>query len=279
MTVVTLSRTNPTAGGFRPAPTGSFGWASVRLAAAVLITAILMITSAGATTTNIAVAANFIGPANALAERFAAATGHTTTFSFGSTGHLYAQITQAAPYDAFLAADAARPKRAVVEGFADPDSRFTYAVGRLALWSPNPKRVVDERTLGTTLRGTIAIANPVTAPYGAAALQVMTALGVRDALADRIVHGNSVTQVHQFVATGNVELGFLALAQVVAIDNGSWWTVPQTLHTPIHQQAVLLKRGADNPATVAFLDFLRQPETAAMIEGFGYGAGDTVAAK
>lgn len=219
----------------------------------------------------VAVAANFTGPAREIAAAFEAATAHAATLSFGSTGQLYTQIDQGAPFDVYLAADRARPRRAVEAGLAVADSLFTYAAGRLVLVSRDDKLVQGARTLARGGFNRIAIANPATAPYGAAAVEVMQALGVHDTLAPRIVRGTNVAQAYQFVATGNAELGFVALSQVAGQDAGSRWIVPQTMHAPIAQAAVLLKRGAGNPAARAFLAFLKRPRARAVTAKYGYG--------
>ncbi len=220
----------------------------------------------------VAVAANFTAPARTIGEQFAKATGHAVVFSFGATGQLYAQISQGAPFDVFLAADAARPARAIEEGLAVPGPRFTYATGRLVLYSADPARVRGAETLRGDFRR-LAIANPATAPYGAAALETIDSLGVRAQVEGKIVQGANIAQTYQFVATGNADLGFVALTQVIDRPGGAHWLVPETLHRPIAQDAVLLSHGDDNPAARAFLDYLRGPQARATIEKFGYGAG------
>jgi molybdate transport system substrate-binding protein len=226
---------------------------------------------AQAAETNVAVAANFTDAANEIAEVFKEKTGHEAILSFGSTGQLYTQITQEAPFEVFLAADDERPRKAVGEGFAVPGSRFTYAIGKLVLWSKDPSLVQGEQTLRSGDFTKIAIANPVGAPYGAAAVQAMRALGIYDQLETKIVQGNNISQTFQFVETGNAELGFIALAQVARSDEGSRWVVPEDLHDAIRQDAVLLETGADSEAARAFVEFLKGPEAAAIIERFGYG--------
>ena len=221
--------------------------------------------------TNVAVAANFTAPAKAIATAFEEKTGHKAVLSFGATGQFYAQIRQGAPFTVFLAADDETPRKAVEEGLAVGDSRFTYAIGRLVLWSRNPATVTGEDTLRTAAFEKIAIANPALAPYGAAAVQAMKALGVHDALQPRIVQGNTIAQAHQFAATGNAEVGFVALSQVIEAGEGSRWVVPDSLHAPIRQDAVLLKTGAADEAAKAFLAFLKGPEAGAVIARFGYG--------
>ena len=227
--------------------------------------------SVQAAQTNVAVAANFTDAANQIAEAFWEKTGHEAILSFGSTGQLYAQITQGAPFEVFLAADDERPGLTVEEGFAVPGSRFTYAIGTLVLWSKNPNLVQGQATLRGGDFTKIAIANPAGAPYGAAAVQVMRALGIYDRLETRIVQGNNISQTFQFVETGNAELGFIALAQVAGSDQGSRWLVPEDLHDAIRQDAVLLETGADSEAARAFVEFLHGPEAAAIIQRFGYG--------
>ena len=232
---------------------------------------LLVPSAAWAADTQVAVAANFTEPAKAIAAAFTRATGHHALLSFGSSGAFYAQMTHGAPFELFLSADADRPIQAERAGIAVPGSRFTYAIGRLVLFSTRPG-VVDPR--GEVLRrggfGRIAIADPATAPYGLAAVQTMNRLGVAAALRPRIVQGSSITQAYQFVATGAADLGFVALSQVVAVPGGSRWLVPASLHAPIDQQAVLLKTGAGNPAARSFLAFLRGPEATAIIRRFGY---------
>ncbi len=221
----------------------------------------------------IAVAANFTAAANELGTAFTTRTGHHLRFSFGSTGKLFAQIAFGAPFDAFLAADAARPAKAEAEGLAVPGSRFTYAVGRLALMSADPTLVNDRGTvLATGTIDRLALANPRTAPYGAAAVEVLRALGVYDRLRPALVQGDTVAQTLQFVMTGNVGLGFVARAQVVALGDhgGSVWLVPPRLHGPIRQDAVLLSSGADTPAATAFLAFLRSAAAAEIVTAYGY---------
>jgi molybdate transport system substrate-binding protein len=222
----------------------------------------------------VAVAANFVEAAREIAHAFERESGHRVLMSFGSTGQLYAQISQAAPFEVFLAADQERPALAVREGLALPGSRFTYATGRLVLYSPDPQRVSGPDTLRTARFTRLAIANPATAPYGAAALQVLRRLGVYETLAERLVRGNNIAQAYQFVATGNAELGFVAQSQLARVRGGSRWRVPVRLHPPVAQDAVLLANGRDNPAAGAFLAYLRSPEATDIIRTYGYGTGD-----
>lgn len=223
----------------------------------------------------VAVAANFTDVTRQLVPRFEAATGHRVKASFGSTGKLYAQIENGAPFEVFLAADAARPRRLEENGLAVAGSRFTYARGRLLLWSAEPARVdAAGRVLEDGGFQHLAIANPKTAPYGVAAQQVLEGLGLWPRLQRRLVRGDNIAQTFQFVATGNAELGFIAKSQVMALpagERGSSWEVEERLHRPIEQQAVLLTRGKDNGAATAFLDYLRGDTAQKLIEGFGYG--------
>lgn len=226
---------------------------------------------AHAAETQVAVAANFTEPAKEIAAAFRKKTGHVAILSFGSSGAFYTQLSHGAPFEVFLSADADRPRKAEQEGLAAPGSRFTYAIGRLVLYSATPG-LVDAK--GAVLRRGrfthIAIADPVTAPYGAAAVQAMQKLGVYPALASKLVKGSSITQAYQFVATGAAELGFVAVSQVIAVPGGSRWPVPKTLHAPIEQQAVLLKTGAKNPAALAFARFLLSAPAIAIIRRYGY---------
>jgi molybdate transport system substrate-binding protein len=199
---------------------------------------------------HVAVAANFSTVAREIASGFERSTGHHVVFSFGSTGQLYTQISQGAPYEVFLAADQARPERAETEGLAVPGSRFTYAIGRLVLFSPTPDLVNGPEILRTGTFERLAIANPVTAPYGAAAAETLRALGAYHSVSNRLV----------------------ALSQVIDIKDGSRWLVPASLHAPIAQDAVLLKTGAQSSAAQAFLDYLKSADARAVIIRFGYGA-------
>ncbi|MDY8109842.1 molybdate ABC transporter substrate-binding protein [Fulvimarina sp. 2208YS6-2-32] len=221
-------------------------------------------------TTNVAVAANFTDAASEIAAAFANAGDHEAVLSFGATGQLYAQIAQGAPFEVFLAADDERPTRAVEEGYGVPGSVFTYAIGRLVLYSGEAGVVTGPETLEAGTFDRIAIANPDTAPYGVAAVETMRALDVYDALKSRIVQGQNIGQAYQFVETGNAEVGFVALGQVSQAETGSRWIVPRDLYAPIRQDAVLLKTGEANPAAAAFVAFLKGDEAAAIIEKYGY---------
>ena len=248
---------------------------ALRTALAALLAASILATPLRAGETMAAVAANFTEPAKEIATAFTAATGHTVTFSFGPSGQFYTQITQGAPFEVFLSADQARPEKAEAEGFAVPGTRFTYAMGQLVLWSADPALIDGTgAVLGTPELAHVALADPAAAPYGAAAVETMKALGVHDSLAPKLVTGKSISQAHQFVVTGNAPVGFVALSQVIADDKGSRWMVPQDLYTPIRQDAVLLKTGETNEAARAFLDFLKTPEARAIIVRYGYTIED-----
>ncbi len=223
---------------------------------------------------SVAVAANFREAAEEVGAAFEAATGHRVRFSFGSTGQLFVQIAQGAPFDAFLAADRARAATVVRDGHAVAGSRFTYATGRIVLYSIVDNLVTGPQTLAGGAFAKLAIAEPATAPYGAAAVETMRALGVLDGVEDRIVRGTNVAQAHQFVRSGNADLGFIALSQAARHPDGSRWVVPASLHSTIAQDAVLLNRGARNPAARAFLDFLKHPKAEAILRRHSYGVGD-----
>jgi molybdate transport system substrate-binding protein len=219
---------------------------------------------------NIAVAANFTEPAKEIAALFKAKTGHEAVLSFGASGQFYTQIKQDAPFAILLSADDERPKKLVDEGLGVASSRFTYAIGKLVLWSKDADTVKGEETLKTSSFNKLSIANPAAAPYGAAAVETLKALSLYDALQPKIVMGNSIGQAFQFIDSGNAEVGFVALSQLMPNAGGSRWMVPQNLYTEIRQDAVLLKSAEGNEAATAFLGFLKGPEARAVIETFGY---------
>lgn len=230
--------------------------------------------TARADAVQVAVAANFTAPAKLIAADFERDTGHKALLAFGATGKFYAQIRNGAPFEALLAADDDIPARLEREGAAVAGSRFTYASGRLVLWSARPG-FVDAQ--GEVLRQDtfrhLSIANPKLAPYGAAAIEVLSALRLLDPLQARLVQAENIGQAYQFVATGNAELGFVALAQVVKdgrIATGSAWIVPARLHRPMRQDAVLLEKGKGKPAAVAWLTYLQGAKARALIKSFGY---------
>jgi len=226
--------------------------------------------AAKAAQTNVAVAANFTEAAKEIAAAFRQKTGHEAVLSFGASGQFYTQITQGAPFQVFLSADDSRPKKLVEDGRAVPGSRFTYAIGKLVLWSKSPGVVNGEETLKAASFAKLSICNPAAAPYGAAAVEAMKALKLYEALQPKLVEGATITQAYQFVETGNAEVGFVALSQLTGSDAGSRWVVPQDLYNPIRQDAVLLKNGAGNDAASAFIGFLHGPEARAIIEKYGY---------
>jgi molybdate transport system substrate-binding protein len=229
---------------------------------------------AHAATVNVAVAANFTAPMREIAAAFEKDTGHQAKLAFGSTGKFYTQIRNGAPFDALLAADDETPARLEQDGLAAPGARFTYATGSLALWSARPG-VVDAQ--GDVLRAggfnKLALANPRLAPYGRAAVEVLTSLGLLDTLSPKFVQGENIAQTWQFVGTGNAELGFVALSQVMQdgkIVKGSAWRVPARLHAPIRQDAVLLATGKGNAAAEALMKYLKGAKARAIIQAYGY---------
>lgn len=235
----------------------------------------LVISGAGlADETQVAVAANFAEPIKAIAAVLKKTSGHKLKITLGATGKLYAQIKNGAPFDLLLAANSAVPAALEQEGLTKPGNRFTYATGKLVLWSAEAARV-DGR--GDVLKSgsfrKVAYANPKTAPYGQAAVQVMTKMGLTQALTPKLVQGESIGQAYSFVATGNAELGFVAMSQVLEggkLKSGSLWVIPQTLYSPIRQDAVLLQRGVNNPAAQALMKLLQSPNVKDLIRSYGY---------
>lgn len=222
----------------------------------------------------LAVAANFSSTAWALVPQFEADTGHTVTISSGSTGRLYAQILNGAPFDVFMAADAERPALLEADPVGVPGTRFTYARGILVLWSPQPGLLSSPGDyLKTAPFSRLAIASPGIAPYGLAARQALEHLGLWATLQAKLVRGDSVTQAFRFVASGSAQAGFVALSQALAWAGpaASLWQVPREWYRPIEQQAILLRRGAANEAARAWLDFLRSEHARAVIRARGYG--------
>lgn len=242
----------------------------VTLTVGALLTAGL---PARAAEVHVAVAGNFAEPAREIAEAFATSSGHRAVLSFGASGQFQAQISQGAPFDVLLSADAERPQKAERDGLGVAGTRFTYALGRLVLFSRTAGLVDDQgRILQEGKFRKIAIADPVAAPYGAAAVQTLQKQGVLEALKAKLVTGQSITQAYQFVATGAAELGFVALSQVITETAGSRWLVPREYHAAIEQQAILLKRGENSDAAKAFLAFLKGSQTLAIIKKYGYEA-------
>jgi molybdate transport system substrate-binding protein len=222
----------------------------------------------------VAVAANFAVPMQQIAAGFEKETGHKALLSTGATGKFYAQIKNGAPFQVLLAADDETPAKLEAEGLGVKGSRFTYAVGRLVLWSTKPGLVEEGgKVLATDRFNKLSIANPKLAPYGAAAVEVLNRMGLFAAVEPRFVQGENIAQTHQFVASGNADLGFVALAQVWKdgkLTGGSGWIVPADLHTPIRQDAVLLTPGADSTAARALLKYLQGDAARAVIRAFGY---------
>ncbi|WP_339515331.1 molybdate ABC transporter substrate-binding protein [Pseudomonas sp. RL_15y_Pfl2_60] len=223
---------------------------------------------------NVAVAANFTAPLKAIAAEFEKDTGNRVIPAFGATGQLFAQINNGAPFEVFFSADDSTPAKLEQAGKSVAGSRFTYATGALVLWSAKPG-YVDEQ--GTVLKQNgfkhLAMANPKAAPYGRAATETLEKLGLSASLKDKIVEGQSITQALQFVSTGNAELGFVALSQVYKdgkITSGSAWLVPDAYYQPIKQDALILKKGANNPAAKALTDYLKGPKAQAIIKSYGY---------
>lgn len=230
--------------------------------------------TAHANEVQVAVAANFAGPMEKLAEQFQNDTGHKAILASGATGKFYAQIRNGAPFEVLLSADDETPARLEAEGQVVAKSRFTYAVGRLVLWSARASYVdAAGAVLKTGDFKHLAIANPKTAPYGAAAVAVIDKLGLSARLQPRLVQGENIAQAFQFASTGNAELGFVAQAQVWRdgkFTAGSGWIVPAAMHAPIRQDAALLTKGAKNPAAQALLDYLRTDKAKALIRAYGY---------
>lgn len=242
--------------------------------AAVVMLFGLMCSSAQAGEARVAVASNFAAPMERIAVLFQQESGHTLKVSLGSSGSFYTQIKGGAPFDVFLSADDAIPKRLVQEKLALEGSRFVYALGKLVLWSAQPD-LVDAK--GAVLNkgnfNKLAIANPLLAPYGMAAKETLEKLVMWNAMQGKLVKGENITQTYQFVATENAELGFIALSQITKegkVTEGSWWLVPSQMYKPIKQSAVQLSGAKDKVAAQAFLAFLKSEKAVAIIRGFGY---------
>ena len=239
-----------------------------------LLACLVVFSQAQAAEVGVAVASNFMAPMQKIAQAFEQDTGHKAMLSFGSTGSFYAQIKHGAPFQVLLAADALTPLKLESEGLGVAGSRFTYAVGKLVLWSRQPGLVDDK---GAILRSgqfeRMALANPKLAPYGAAAVEVMSQMDVFKDIQPKLVQGENIAQTYQFIASGNAQLGFVALSQVMAdgkIVQGSGWPVPPGLHAPILQDAILLTPGRNNPAARALLGYLQGEKARAIIRASGY---------
>lgn len=242
---------------------------------AALLLGLLLPLSARADTVQVAVASNFAGAMQQIAKSFQKETGHEVTIMAAGTGKLYAQIKNGAPFEALLSADDKTPRKLEAEGLAVPGTRFTYALGKLVLWSARPDTVDRE---GKVLRqghfAHISLGNPKTVPYGQAAVEVLRRLGLYEALEPRFVLGENVAHAQQFVDSGNAELGFVAKSGVYKdgqLTGGSAWWIPDSLYSPIRQDAVLLKQGEQNAAARALLAYLRQPPARAIMTALGYG--------
>ena len=244
------------------------------LALFALLSSLLLAVAAQADEVQVAVAANFTAPMQQIAAEFEKDTGHKAVLSFGATGKFYAQISNGAPFEVFLSADDETPARLEKEQLIAPHARFTYAIGKLVLWSAK-EGYVDGK--GDVLKNNefrhLSLANPKTAPYGAAAVETLKKLGLLERIEPRLVQGENIAQAHQFVATGNAELGFVALSQVYKegkITSGSAWIVPANLYAPMRQDAVLLARGKNNRAATTLLDYLKSGKARAIIKAYGY---------
>jgi len=250
----------------------------LRIFRAVAWSAAFACVTAQAAEVTVAVAANFTAPMQKIAQAFEKDTGHKALLAFGSTGKFYAQIKNGAPFSILLAADDETPLRLEKEGATVVGARFTYAIGRLALWSKNPNLVDDKgqvllESADKSSFKRLAIADPKLAPYGAAALEVMQRTGVFARLSSKLVQGDSIGQAFQFVVTENAELGFVALSQIWMegrITQGSAWVVPQNLYTPLKQDAVLLQTGKANPAALALMQYLRSDVAQTIVRSYGY---------
>ncbi len=227
-----------------------------------------------ADTTLVAVATNFTKPMTDIAEAFEKTTGHSAKLSFGSSGKFVAQIENGAPFEVYLSADDKAPAKLEQSGFAVANSHFTYAIGKLVLWSATANLVDNQgEILSKGGFKHLALADPKLAPYGAAALEVLKNKNLLNKLQSLFVQGENIAQTYQFVSTGNAELGFVALSQVIdngKISSGSAWQIPENLYTPLRQEAVLLKKGENNPAASALMQFLKSPEAKAIISKYGY---------
>lgn len=231
-------------------------------------------TSAHADEVSVAVAANFTAPMQKIAVEFEKDSGHKAVLSFGATGKFYAQINNGAPFGILLAADDSTPAKLAQEGKAVADSRFTYAIGQLVLWSKQAGYVDDKgAVLKTGDYRHIAIANPKLAPYGLAAMETLKNLGLTDQVTPKVVQGENIGQTYQFAASGNAQLGFVALSQVMEdgkLREGSAWMVPASMHEPIRQDAIILNTAKDSAAAKALMDYLKGDKARAIIKSYGY---------
>jgi molybdate transport system substrate-binding protein len=240
----------------------------------ILMLAVIAHSTAVAAEAQVAVAANFAEPIKAIAAVLQKTTGHTLKVTLGATGKLYVQIQNGAPFDVLLSADTATPEKLEKEGLGQPGSRFTYATGKLVLWSADAKRVdAKGDVLKAANLGKVSYANPKAAPYGAATVQVMDKLGLTAALTPKLVQGESIGQTFTFAATGNADVGFVAMSQVLQggkMKSGSMWVVPQNLYDPIRQDAVVMQKSANNEAAQALMKLLKSPNIKDLIRSYGY---------
>jgi molybdate transport system substrate-binding protein len=242
----------------------------------VIVLALLLVgQTSRAATVLVAVAANFSKPMTEIAAEFEKATGHSAKLAFGSTGKFVSQLENGGPFEILLSADEKAPQRLEQSGLTVPNSQFTYALGKLVLWSAKPGYVDDQGKILTTGGFKhIALADPKLAPYGVAAVEVLKKMELFKKLEPLFVQGENIAQTFQFVSTANAELGFIALSQVIEngkIAKGSGWIIPGDDYVPIRQGAVLMKKGAENPAAPALLDYLKSAPALAIIEKYGYG--------
>ena len=240
------------------------------------ITLSFSVATAWAEDVPVAVAANFTKPMEKIAADFEKATGNKAVLSFGATGKFVEQIKNGAPFQILVSADQKSPIKLEKEALAVLGTRYTYAIGKLVLWSAKPQFVDDKGLILKTNRDFehIAIADPKVAPYGKSAMQVMEKMGVLDTLKPKMVQGESIGQTKEFVASGNAELGFVALSQVIKETTGSSWMIPQDLYSPLYQDVILLKTGDSSAAAKALLDYLRSDAALAVIKDYGYDLPD-----
>jgi len=248
----------------------------------IVLTLLLVGQTSWAATVLVAVAANFSKPMTEIAAEFEKATGHSAKLSFGSSGKFVSQIENGGPFEVLLSADEKGPQKLEKSGLTVPNSRFVYALGKLVLWSAKPGYVDDQGKILTTGGFKhLALADPKLAPYGAAAVEVLKKMGLFEKLQPLFVQGENIAQTYQFISTANAELGFVALSQVIGFDKahpeengkiakGSGWIIPGNYYTPIRQNAVLMKKGAENPAAPVLLDYLKSAPALAIIEKYGY---------
>lgn len=247
------------------------GWGFASAFMALLTLSLSYTEAALAGDASVAVAANFTAPAKEIATLYKTQTGYTIDLSFGASGQFYTQIANGAPFDIFLSADDERTKKAVQEGYAVPGSEFTYAIGKLVLWSATPGYVdKDGAILKKGSYNHISLASPKAAPYGAAAVETLKALSIYSTIESKIVTGENIGQTYQFILSKNSELGFVAYSQIIAQKEGSFWMVPDKFYTPIVQNAVILKHGQNNVVAKGFYKFLKSKAAVEVIRRYGY---------